>query len=42
MTGVQTCALPIYIGGYYAPDPVRTAAVMRPSPTFNAALDLLA
>ena len=26
------------IGGYYAPDPVRTTAVMRPSSTFNAAL----
>ncbi len=26
------------IGGYYAPDPVRAAAAMRPSATFNAAL----
>ncbi|MRX10320.1 NADP-dependent isocitrate dehydrogenase [Pseudoduganella sp. FT25W] len=27
------------IGGYYQPDPVKTEAVMRPSATFNAALD---
>ncbi|MTV39842.1 NADP-dependent isocitrate dehydrogenase [Duganella radicis] len=27
------------IGGYYYPDPAKTAAVMRPSATFNAALD---
>lgn len=27
------------IGGYYAPEPAKTAAVMRPSPTFNAALE---
>ncbi|MYM26440.1 NADP-dependent isocitrate dehydrogenase [Duganella sp. FT135W] len=26
------------IGGYYYPDPAKTAAVMRPSATFNAAL----
>ncbi|MGO9511361.1 MAG: NADP-dependent isocitrate dehydrogenase [Mycobacterium sp.] len=26
------------IGGYYSPDPDKTAAVMRPSKTFNAAL----
>jgi isocitrate dehydrogenase len=26
------------IGGYYYPDPEKTAAVMRPSTTFNAAL----
>jgi isocitrate dehydrogenase len=32
---------PADIGGYYAPDPARTTTVMRPSPTFNAALDLL-
>lgn len=30
---------PADIGGYYAPDPEKTAAVMRPSTTFNAALD---
>ena len=29
---------PADIGGYYLPDPVKTEAVMRPSPTFNAAL----
>ncbi|MBV7534346.1 NADP-dependent isocitrate dehydrogenase [Duganella sp. sic0402] len=27
------------IGGYYQPDPVKTTAVMRPSATFNAAID---
>jgi isocitrate dehydrogenase len=30
---------PADIGGYYAPDPVKTAAVMRPSPTLNEAID---
>jgi isocitrate dehydrogenase len=29
---------PADIGGYYQPDPVKTAAVMRPSKTFNEAL----
>jgi len=29
---------PADIGGYYAPDPAKTEAVMRPSATFNAAL----
>jgi isocitrate dehydrogenase len=29
---------PVDLGGYYYPDPARTDAVMRPSPTFNAAL----
>ncbi|NND75915.1 MAG: NADP-dependent isocitrate dehydrogenase [Ilumatobacter sp.] len=29
---------PADIGGYYAPDPAKTVAVMRPSATFNAAL----
>jgi isocitrate dehydrogenase len=29
------------IGGYYAPDPAKTTAVMRPSATFNAALATL-
>jgi isocitrate dehydrogenase len=29
------------IGGYYRPDPERTAAVMRPSETLNRALDAL-
>jgi len=27
------------IGGYYVLDPVKAEAVMRPSATFNAALD---
>ena len=27
------------IGGYYYPDPEKTTAVMRPSKTFNTALD---
>ena len=30
---------PVDIGGYYAPDAQLTTAVMRPSPTFNAALE---
>jgi len=29
---------PADIGGYYMPDPAKCAAVMRPSPTFNAIL----
>jgi isocitrate dehydrogenase len=29
------------IGGYYHPDPIRTANAMRPSATFNAALDAI-
>ncbi len=29
------------IGGYFAPDPARAEAAMRPSPTFNAAIDSL-
>jgi isocitrate dehydrogenase len=32
---------PADIGGYYRPDPEKTTAVMRPSATFNAALDSL-
>ena len=32
---------PADVGGYYAPDPALAAAAMRPSPTFNAALELL-
>ncbi len=32
---------PVDIGGYYAPDPIKTAAVMRPSKTFNDALAAL-
>ena len=29
---------PVDIGGYYHPDPEKTSAAMRPSPTFNAIL----
>ena len=36
LTEVQGKAMDI--GGYYFPDPVKTAAVMRPSASFNAAL----
>ena len=32
---------PVEIGGYYHPDGAKTAAVMRPSPTFNAIIDSL-
>ena len=32
---------PADVGGYYLPDVDRATAVMRPSKTFNAALDLL-
>jgi isocitrate dehydrogenase len=32
---------PVDIGGYYRPDPALAEAVMRPSATFNAALDSL-
>jgi isocitrate dehydrogenase len=32
---------PVEIGGYYRPDPEKMAAVMRPSRTFNDALDSL-
>ena len=40
LTDVQ--GKPADIGGYYQPDPAKLAAVMRPSPTFNKALDTLA
>jgi isocitrate dehydrogenase len=33
---------PVDMGGYYAPDFDKTSAAMRPSATFNAALDALA
>ena len=33
---------PADIGGYYRPDPEKTASVMRPSATFNAILDEIA
>ncbi len=32
---------PIDVGGYYSPDPGLTSKAMRPSPTFNAALEVL-
>jgi isocitrate dehydrogenase len=32
---------PVEIGGYYHPDGAKTAAVMRPSPTFNKIIDSL-
>ncbi len=32
---------PVDLGGYYRPDPVKADAVMRPSPTLNAAIALL-
>ena len=32
---------PVELGGYYRPDPARADTVMRPSPTFNAALAAL-
>jgi isocitrate dehydrogenase len=32
---------PVDIGGYYHPDLAKVGAAMRPSPTFNAALEML-
>ncbi|MBR7834318.1 NADP-dependent isocitrate dehydrogenase [Actinospica durhamensis] len=32
---------PVELGGYYQPDPAKAAAAMRPSATFNQALELL-
>ena len=32
---------PTDVGGYYQPDPVKAASVMRPSKTFNDALSAL-
>ena len=32
---------PVDLGGYFRPDPERVAAAMRPSETFNAALESL-
>ncbi len=40
LNGVQ--GQPVDIGGYYSPDPDRASAAMRPSPTLNAAIALLA
>ncbi|MEN9500781.1 MAG: hypothetical protein RI964_66 [Pseudomonadota bacterium] len=39
LNGVQ--GQPVDLGGYYAVDPAKTSAVMRPSTTFNAALATL-
>jgi len=39
LNGVQ--GTPVEIGGYYHPDPTRTARAMRPSPTLNAIVDRL-
>jgi isocitrate dehydrogenase len=39
LLGVQ--GQPADIGGYYAPDAAKAASVMRPSATFNAAIDPL-
>ena len=32
---------PVDMGGYYLPDPGKTGAAMRPSPTLNAIIDAL-
>ena len=40
LNGVQ--GQPVDLGGYYAPDEAKVSAAMRPSPTFNAAIALLA
>ena len=32
---------PVDLGGYYRPDDAKTSAVMRPSPTLNAAIEAL-
>ncbi len=29
------------VGGYYRPDPKKTSAAMRPSPTLNAIIDAM-
>ena len=39
LNGVQ--GKPVEIGGYYHPDPVKTAAAMRPSATLNRIVDAL-
>ncbi|WP_020559446.1 NADP-dependent isocitrate dehydrogenase [Thiofilum flexile] len=40
LNGVQ--GQPVDLGGYYAVDPAKTSAVMRPSSTLNQALELVA
>jgi isocitrate dehydrogenase len=37
LNGVQ--GKPVEIGGYYHPDPAKTSAAMRPSPTLNRIVD---
>jgi isocitrate dehydrogenase len=32
---------PVDVGGYFRPDPIKTAAAMRPSATFNAIIDAM-
>jgi isocitrate dehydrogenase len=39
LNGVQ--GRPVEIGGYYHPDPAKTATAMRPSPTLNRIIDSL-
>ncbi|MBX3285737.1 MAG: NADP-dependent isocitrate dehydrogenase [Actinobacteria bacterium] len=39
LDGVQ--GAPVDLGGYYAPDPAKAEAAMRPSPTLNAAIAAL-
>ena len=39
LNGVQ--GKPVEIGGYYHPDPAKTSAAMRPSPTLNRIIDSL-
>jgi len=38
---IKVQGAPMDIGGYYYPDPAKTSAVMRPSATFNKALEAL-
>ncbi|HWJ97877.1 MAG TPA: NADP-dependent isocitrate dehydrogenase, partial [Acidimicrobiales bacterium] len=40
LNGVQ--GSPVDMGGYYSPDDAKVSAAMRPSPTLNAAIALLA
>ena len=38
---VRHTSVPVDFGPYYRPDEAKATAAMRPSPTLNAALDLL-
>jgi len=38
---LQAQGNPMDLGGYYLPDPAKTEAAMRPSPTFNTIIDSL-